>query len=196
MLNAAVAQAKGEAPAADKSDCLVDITVDAYIPEKYISDASGRIEAYKRIAAIDGRAAADDVLDELRDRYGEPPKSVEGLIGISLARVVAARLGVYEITQRGDSLILYSDKLDLPTVKPLLKAMGRRVLVNASAKPYLSLRVLAGEAPVGVLSRALELMDEAEKTGDPGRFFTHSTYRRGMMNLRMIWTTEKGGATP
>ena len=159
MLSAAIAKAKGEEPVADKSECLVDITVDAYIPEKYIADASGRIEAYKRIAAIDSRQTADDVRDELCDRYGKPPKSVEGLIEISLARVVAARLGVYEITQRGDSLILYSDKLDLPTVKPLLKAMGRRVLVNASAKPYLSLRVLDGEAPVGVLSMALELLD-------------------------------------
>ena len=164
MLSQAVAQAKGETPVADKSDCLVDITVDAYIPEKYIADASGRIEAYKRIAAIDGRAAADDVLDELRDRYGEPPKTVESLIEISLARITAARLGVYEITQRGDSLILYSDNLDLPTVKPLLKAMGRRVLVNAVAKPYLSLRVLDGEAPVSVLARALELMDKGEKS--------------------------------
>ena len=53
MLGQAIAAARGEAPAPDKSDCLVDITVDAFLPEEYIPDAAGRIEAYKRIAAIE-----------------------------------------------------------------------------------------------------------------------------------------------
>ena len=71
MLGQALAEAKGEAPAPDKSDCLIDITVDAYIPENYIPEASGRIEAYKRIAAVSTPEDAADVLDELIDRYGD-----------------------------------------------------------------------------------------------------------------------------
>ena len=70
LLNQAVAALKGEEAPPDKSECLIDVTVDAYIPESYIPDAAGRIEAYKRIAAIETQADADDVLDELDDRYG------------------------------------------------------------------------------------------------------------------------------
>ena len=53
--------------------------MDAYLPESYIPDAAGRIEAYKKIAAITTRDDATDVLDELIDRYGDPPRSVQGL---------------------------------------------------------------------------------------------------------------------
>ena len=78
---------RAKQPAPDKSDCLVDINADAYLPEKYIPDAAGRIEAYKRIAAIETADDATDVLDELIDRYGDPPRSVQGLVDISLVRV-------------------------------------------------------------------------------------------------------------
>ncbi len=140
---------------ADKSDCLIDITVDAYIPEKYIPNPAGRIEAYKRIAAINTRADADDVL---------------GLIDISLVRVVAARLGVYEITQNRDTLILYSDRLELAGLKPLLRDMGRRLLVNASGKPYLSVRILPGEKPLDVMNavfRKMAALEPAQQDGQP-----------------------------
>ncbi|MEG1447107.1 MAG: transcription-repair coupling factor [Ruthenibacterium sp.] len=163
LLNQAVSLAKGEMPAADKSDCLIDITVDAYIPEDYIEDAAGRIEAYKRIAAIESKADASDVLDELIDRYGDVPKSVTGLIDISLIRVVAASLGIYEINQRNDTVILYSDKLELATLKPLLKDMGRRLLVNASGKPYLSVRILPGEKPLDVMNLVFDKMLQNDK---------------------------------
>ncbi|MEG2036923.1 MAG: TRCF domain-containing protein, partial [Ruthenibacterium sp.] len=113
---------------------------------------------YKRIAGILSREDASDVRDELTDRYGALPKSAEGLIDISLVRVVAAGLGVYEITQKADTLILYSDRLALATVKPLLRELGRRLLVNASAKPYLSVRILPGEKPLDVMNLVFDKM--------------------------------------
>ncbi len=161
LLNQAVAAERGEAPPADKSDCLIDITVDAYIPESYIPDAPGRIEAYKRIAAIETREDAADVLDELTDRYGAPPKSVRSLVDVSLARVVAARLGVSEAAQVKDTLLLYSDKLDLAKLKPLFKDMGRRLLLSASGRPYLSVRILPGEKPVDVMNAVFKRMEES-----------------------------------
>ena len=71
MLGQAIARAKGEPVQRDKSECLIDLRVDAYIPETYIADGPGRIEAYKRIAAIQTPEDAADVLDELIDRYGD-----------------------------------------------------------------------------------------------------------------------------
>ena len=95
MLGQAIARAKGEPVQRDKSECLVDLRVDAYIPEKYIADGPGRIEAYKRIAAIQTPEDAADVLDELIDRYGDPPPSVSDLVNVSLVRVQATAVGVY-----------------------------------------------------------------------------------------------------
>ena len=155
MLNQAIALAKGESPAPDKSDCLVDITVDAYIPETYIPDPAGRIEAYKRIAAIQSAEDTSDVLDELIDRYGEPPDSVNGLLDVSLVRVTAANAGFTEITQRGDMLLLYSEALDVEKMRPLLAALPGRVMMNTKARPYVAVRVASGEKPLEVLRRAL-----------------------------------------
>ncbi|MDL2253293.1 transcription-repair coupling factor [Ruminococcaceae bacterium OttesenSCG-928-I18] len=160
MLNEAVALAKGEVPAPDKADTLIDITVDAYIPERYIPDAAGRIEAYKKIAAIGSEEDAQDVLAELSDRYGKPGEAVTGLIDISLLRVLAARLGFYDIVQQKDSILLYTDKLDLPEAYRLLKEAGIRVLVNASAKPYLAARIKPGERPLTILSAIVKTLAE------------------------------------
>ena len=160
MLGQAVALAKGEVTGPDKSDCLVDITVDAYIPESYIPDAAGRIEAYKRIAAIQSAADAADVLDELIDRYGDPPASVSGLVDVSLVRVTAAGAGIVEITQRGGSLLLYSDTLSVERIRPLLEALPGRVTMNAKGRPYLAVKVLPGEKPVDTLRAALAPLAE------------------------------------
>lgn len=158
MLNQAIAMEKGEAPLADKSDCLIDITVDAFIPENYIPDAAGRIEAYKKIAAIESPEGAADVLEELADRYGQVISSVKGLADISLLRVVAAKLGIYEINQRQDSLLIYSDKIDFAAAKTALRPLGLPVLVNASTKPYLAVRVPPAQKPVEVLNHVINTL--------------------------------------
>ncbi|MDL2324498.1 transcription-repair coupling factor [Ruminococcaceae bacterium OttesenSCG-928-A16] len=161
MLNQAISMEKGEVPQADKSDCLIDITVDAFIPEKYIADAAGRIEAYKKIAAIESPEGAADVLEELADRYGAVIPSVKGLVDISLLRVVAAGIGIYEILQKQDSLLVYSDKIDFAKAKAALRPLGLPVLVNASAKPYLAVRVPPAQKPVEVLNYVITTLQNA-----------------------------------
>ena len=163
LLNQAVAALKGEEAPPDKSECLIDVTVDAYIPESYIPDAAGRIEAYKRIAAIETQADADDVLDELDDRYGEPPAAVRGLVDISLIRIVAANLGIYEIGQRRDTLLMYSDRLERQDLTPLIRAMPGRIKLDHSSKPYLAVRVKEGEKPIQVMRRVFDLLTDPKK---------------------------------
>ena len=68
-------------PAPDKSDCLVDITVDAFLPEEYIPDAAGRIEAYKRIAAIETTSDAEDVLGRADRLLRQPAQERTGAGG-------------------------------------------------------------------------------------------------------------------
>ncbi len=158
LLHSAIAQQKGEEIATDKSECLIDISADAYIPESYIQDTPARIEAYKLIAAIQSKGDASDVTDELTDRYGILPKSAAGLISISVNRIVAAQLGIYEISQKNDTLILYSDKLTMDVIKPLLAAFKGRLLVNGGTKPYLSLKIMSGENPSDCLELFLDNM--------------------------------------
>ena len=163
ILNNAIAMAKGEELQPDKSECLIDITVDAYIPERYIAEAAGRIEAYKRIAAIETQEDAQDVLDELIDRYGDVPDSVAGLVDISLVRVSAARAGIYEIAQKRDALILYSDTLNARRVKLAVSALPGRITVNSSAKPYLAVRVAPGEKPLELLKQVLSALGPVQE---------------------------------
>ena len=159
LLNQAVAAAKGEEIAPDKSDCLIDISVDAYIPEGFIPDAAGRIEAYKRIAAIQTPEDAGDVLDELIDRYGDVPDCVAGLVDVSLVRVTAARAKVYEIDQKGDTLLLYSDDLNPVKLQSVFEKLGKRINLSATAKPCLTVRVRPDEKPLDVLRMTLEELD-------------------------------------
>ena len=160
MLNQAIARAKGEPLQRDKSECLVDLRVDAFIPEKYIADGPGRIEAYKRIAAIQTPEDAADVLDELIDRYGDPPPSVSDLVNVSLVRVQAAAVGVYEVTQKKDTLLLQVEELDLGMIRGLLIAFNGRVTAGAGAKPYLSVTLQPDEKPLELLQRILKAMGE------------------------------------
>ena len=69
LLNEAIAEQKGEALPSSPEDCLVDVAIDAYIPEKYIKSLSQRIDAYRKIASIQSSEDSNDVLDELSDRY-------------------------------------------------------------------------------------------------------------------------------
>jgi transcription-repair coupling factor (superfamily II helicase) len=158
MLGQAIARAKGEPVQRDKSDCLIDVRVDAFIPENYIGDGAHRIEAYKRIAAIQTPEDAADVLDELIDRYGDPPPSVSDLVNVSLARVLAASVGVYEATQKKDVLTLSVETLDLAMIRGLLVAFNGRVTAGAGAKPYLSVTLRQEEKPLDLLSEILREM--------------------------------------
>ena len=156
----AIARAKGEPIQRDKSECLVDLRVDAYIPESYIADGPGRIEAYKRIAAIQTPEDAADVLDELIDRYGDPPPSVSDLVNVSLVRVQATAVGVYEVTQKKDTLVLQVETLDVPMIRGLLVAFNGRVTAGAGSKPYLSVTLQPDEKPLDLLQSILKAMAE------------------------------------
>ena len=79
ILEQAVLEEKGEA-VKETPECTVDLGISAFIPERYIKRPSGRIEMYKRISEIKTKADADDVADELTDRYGEIPKETRNLL--------------------------------------------------------------------------------------------------------------------
>ena len=158
LLSEAVSEQRGEKPAGGSSECMVDIRIGAHIPESYIDDLSQRIDIYKHIAAIGSQEDALDVVDELIDRYGEPPAAVKGLIDVALLRGTAARLGISEIVQREDSIVLFPEKLDMDAAGRVAAALGNRVMVNASAKPYISVKIPKNTQPIDTMREALTKM--------------------------------------
>ena len=167
LLSEAVSLMKGEEPERPvDQECLVDVQVQAHIPESYIDSLSLRLDVYRRIAEITTQEEAMDVTDELIDRFGDPPASVKGLIDVALLRGTAARLGVTEVKQQGDSLLLFQQKFDMREVSKLVQALQGRVLLSAGSKPYLSVK-LAGRDPLSGLSEVLSAMEQARASLSP-----------------------------
>ena len=111
LLNNAVLEEKGEA-VEEKPECTVTLLVNAYLPEKYVPYASQRISFYKRIALIENEFDRDDVLDEMVDRYGTPPKEAENLLWVSLIRSAAVRARISSIVQENRSIRVYVQEFD------------------------------------------------------------------------------------
>lgn len=111
LLNNAVLEEKGIA-VEEKPECTVTLLVDAYLPETYVPYAAQRISFYKRIALIETEYDRDDVLDEMVDRYGTPPREAENLLQISLIRSAAVRAGVTSVVQEGSSIRVYVKEID------------------------------------------------------------------------------------
>ena len=160
LLAEAVSVEKGEAP--PPGECLVDLQIQAHIPEQYIESLHQRLEIYRRIADIRGEDDASDVLDELIDRFGDPPASVKGLIDVALLRNTAASLGIYEVKQQGEILLLYLSPVDMKRVSALIGALRSRVMFSAGQKPYLSVRAAKGASPLDTLGEALRAMRDME----------------------------------
>ncbi len=158
LLSEAVAEEKGEAPQNLQKECLIDIRIDAHIPENYIESLPQRLSIYKRIADIKSDEDASDVLDELIDRFGEPPQGVEGLIKVALLRNTAANMGIYEIGQNNNSLLLYVEKIDMSKVAVLVKAMRGRILVSTGPKPYITVKKAPSQSPLDAIEEALNLL--------------------------------------
>lgn len=164
MLARAVSEEKGEVSDKEpEKECLIDIQIQAHIPDDYIESVPQRLAAYRRIADIRNPDDADDVVDEFIDRYGDPPPCVEGLIRVALLRNTAISQGIYEIGQKGDCVLLYSENIDMKKVSVLGKEMKGRILVGAGKKPYISVKSSEDMPPVEALAKALSIMSSVKE---------------------------------
>ncbi len=145
ILEQAVNDEKGIPPKPERVECLVDLPIDAYIPEKYIPDSESRIEMYKKIAAIETPENADDIHNELRDRFGKAPACVNGLVTVSLLRARGGEAGLYEISQKEGAILLYGDNLDEASVRKAIKEAPGRAMYSAKGKSYIAVDSRYGE---------------------------------------------------
>lgn len=109
LLNEAVKTLKGIKKADEDFNTYVDMDVDAFIPASYIVNEVQKLDIYKRIASLENEAECDDMRHELKDRFGNVPKSVENLIKISLIRVTAHKRYVTEIKGKVGQLTFFME---------------------------------------------------------------------------------------
>lgn len=163
LLDEAVREEKGErAPDTKEPECLIDIPVDATIPEDYITSSSARLGMYKAIANIKNDRDANDVYDELTDRFGAPPPQVYGLVEIALLRNTALSLGITEIKQSGAAVNFYVDEIRPEYLIVLNEKMRTRASFKALKRSFISVKLL-NENAVDVVRSTLEVLQNALK---------------------------------
>ncbi len=163
LLAEAVGEEKGEQVEDTSKDCLIDLHIDANIPKNYIENVPHRLAMYRRIADIRCQEDADDVIDELIDRFGDPPKSVIGLIDIALVRAAAVKNNITEISQTKDRLLLYSDIMDMKKIAMLSNAMRGRITVATSPRSHFKVKLIDGQSQTDALKQTMALMLLADK---------------------------------
>ncbi len=145
LLDEAVLEERGEAP--KQPDCTADLTVTANVDKDYVSRGEERMDLYRRMAAIRTQEDADDLLDEIIDRYGDPPKGVLNLIDIALLRANARAAGIEDIKQKAGDVLFTLTDLNFEAVSALCAHPDyqKRVQFVATAKkPTLRLKLASG----------------------------------------------------
>ena len=150
LLSNAILEERGQS-VPQKSECTVDINFDAYISDKYIYMPAQRIDAYKKIASIENDEDLSDIRDELYDRYGEMPAAVENLLNIALIRAMGCVCRIAKIEQVEHNILIRPEHLDAAAWSALAGIYRGKLLMNVSAKPYISLRVKKDERPLDFL---------------------------------------------
>ncbi|MBR1528644.1 MAG: transcription-repair coupling factor [Oscillospiraceae bacterium] len=160
MLNEAIAEVKGE-KIQKITNCTVDIQIEAYIPEDYIQTDASRIDMYRKIATVRDENDESELIDELIDRYGEPPKAMLGLIKVSLLRNSAAAMGITEITQRNGTLQFYIQMPENEQIAALSAKYSRRILYSCTGKPFIGVKLLPYQTAAALMQEVIFTMRDA-----------------------------------
>ena len=145
LLDEAVLEQRGEKPR--EPECTADLNITANVDKDYVARGEERMDLYRRMAAIREQSDADDLLDEIIDRYGDPPKGVLNLIEVALLRANARKLGITDIRQKAGTVLFTLSKLNLEAISALCGEADykSRVQFVATAKePTLRLKLAAG----------------------------------------------------
>jgi transcription-repair coupling factor (superfamily II helicase) len=119
-------------------ETTIDLTLDAFIPDSYISNEYQKLDIYKRIAGIETQQDYDEMLEELLDRFGEPTKAVLNLLAIARLKALAHQAYVTEIKQMGKEvrITLYENaKLNPAGIPELMKKYPRRLQFKTEQEP-------------------------------------------------------------
>ena len=139
----------------------VDLKVDAYLPQEYISNDLLRVEMYKKIASIRNRDNRDDLIEELIDRFGDPNRPVMNLIDIAHLKALCSRLGIDYVHSKGDELHMrfsMSADIDLIRVLTAVRAQQRWLRVLGGNPPTL-IYYERSKTPEELMRGAVKIME-------------------------------------
>jgi len=145
LLDEAVLEERGEAPR--EPECTADLNITANVDKDYVSRGEERMDLYRRMAAIRSQADADDLLDEIIDRYGDPPKGVLNLIEVALLRANARKVHIRDIRQKASEVLLTLSELNFQAFSDLCahpSYKNRLQLVASAKQPTIRLRLAPG----------------------------------------------------
>ncbi len=163
LMREAVAEIKGdriERPA----DTSVEIGLNAHIPASYIDDEIQRIELYKKIAAIEGTSSAKQLKEEIVDRYGKMPRSVENLMLISLIKRFAAQAGIVSVTRNANAFMLkYPEECTIDTDRLLhVLQKHKNSRLRDAVPPYITFKT-----PKTAVSALLQFLSDIRRCCSP-----------------------------
>lgn len=148
LLDQTVKELKG-LPIQQKVETLLDIKVDAYIPDEYISDEKQKVEIYRRIASIQTSQNYSDVREELRDRFGRPAPPVANLLVLAYIKSLCQKLGITDIEQK-DSIIRVQFAEQAPvkpqTIARFLNEYPGKIKFEATACPSFTFKTNASDS--------------------------------------------------
>lgn len=159
LLGEAVREEQGETDV-HKEECLVDIQIDAYIPEDYISNQAQRVDCYRKIARIQTEEDRLDITDELIDRYGDPPKSVQGLIDVARLRNMASAADIVEIAQHGDLLKFFVSRFDMQRIAAAADKLGGKMKLETTGRAHIAVKLARGDKPLDTMRTLITAMNE------------------------------------
>ena len=127
----------------EEQDVQVDINISSYIPDSYIDSGNQKIEVYQNIALCRTEDDIQNVIDELVDRYGNPPKEIENLLEVTRIKELARNANVVKISQRASNVVFYFDrsKYNPDIIDKLVKKYEFNVKFGAGIEPYVTLKV-------------------------------------------------------
>ena len=142
LVDEAVRELKGEAPPVERADTSVELELPAYIPENYVNDEIVRLDIYKRIASAENADDRSELLDELVDRFGEPPAPAQNLIEIAITRNLASRCGISKVVAQKDRIVFVFTENSIlgPEIfAGLMDAYGGKITIYGGKEPRISL---------------------------------------------------------
>ena len=160
LLENAVEELRGKKEEED-TEVEIKLDVDAYLPDSYIADSQQKIEIYKKIMGIKKVESYIEIIDELIDRFGDPPKPVLTLIVISRVKLKAVKLGIGKIKQEKQIIKCYLKNLEQLNGEKIFRIIEKypgKIKVKNGKEPVIGIRVSTVKELEKVLDDFLEII--------------------------------------
>jgi len=168
MIEEAVRELRGDQSLGD-IQTKMELKVDAYLPSEYVRNDVTRVEIYKKIASVDSRAAREDLIEELIDRFGDPARPVMNLIEIAHLKNLCQRMGIDLVTGRAGALVMrFSPSADVDVMRLVEALKPFEKLVRLQAGRESALVYQDGKKPIeDQLSGAVQMMEKVVQMMSP-----------------------------